>query len=258
MSATAPYLLPLVPLLIMAMAVWVVATIRRNAAIVDIFWSLFILVGLLPHLLQAGDPPSRGWIVFALATTWAIRLCVHLARRTWNEPEERRYRAIRERNQPGYAWKSLYLVFGLQAVLAWIVGFPLAAAVRSQGGFAWLDVAGAALVAAGIAYEAIADRQLARFKADARNRGQVLDRGLWRYSRHPNYFGECCIWWGFYLVALAADAGWTIVSPLLMTWLLLRISGVTLLEQGIADRRPGYASYAARTNAFLPGPVKPV
>jgi steroid 5-alpha reductase family enzyme len=115
---------------------------------------------------------------------------------------------------------------------------------------------GIALVIFGILVESVADAQLAAFKANQDNRGKVLDAGLWRYTRHPNYFGECCVWWGFFLFALAAGGWWTLFSPLLMTFLLLRVSGVTLLEKDIVERRPAYRDYIARTNAFIPGPVK--
>jgi steroid 5-alpha reductase family enzyme len=243
-------------LLALGFLAWAVATLRRNAGLVDIFWSLFFLLAAGVH--AAGAPPggTRSWLVLALVAAWALRLAVHLARRNWNAPEDRRYQAIRARNEPGFAWKSLYLVFGLQAILAWAISAPLAAAIASPQPVGLLDAVGAALVLGGLVFESVADAQLARFRADAANRGRVLDRGLWRLSRHPNYFGECCLWWGFYLIALAAGAWWTLFAPLLMTLLLLRISGVTLLEKDIADRRPAYRDYIARTNAFFPGPAR--
>ncbi len=105
-------------------------------------------------------------------------------------------------------------------------------------------------------FETVGDWQLARFRADRRNQGQVLQSGLWRYTRHPNYFGDCLVWWGFYLVAAAAGFWWTLPCSLLMSWLLLRVSGVTLLEQSIDQRRPGYADYQRRTSAFLPWPPR--
>ena len=184
-----------------------------------------------------------------------MRLAVHLARRNWNAPEDHRYQAIRARNEPGFVWKSLYLVFALQAVLAFLVSAPLFAAITTPASWpGLLDVAGVVLVTGGLFVEAVADAQLAAFQRDSRNRGRVMDRGLWRYSRHPNYFGEFCIWWGFFLVAAATGAWWSVVSPLVMSVLLLRVSGVTLLEKDIGQRRPGYAEYVARTNAFFPGP----
>jgi steroid 5-alpha reductase family enzyme len=209
------------------------------------------------HAVAAAQLPSRGFLVLGLTCIWAARLSVYLAVRASGQPEDRRYQAIRARNEPGFAWKSLYLVFGLQAVLAWIVSVPLAGAILSSTRLTVLDAVGAAIVTFGIAFQTIADTQLANFKAAPRNHGRVLDTGLWKYSRHPNYFGECCIWWGFYLIACAAGAWWSIFSPVVMTVLLLKISGVALLEKDIAQRRPDYRDYVRRTNAFIPAPPKP-
>ncbi|MBK9252363.1 MAG: DUF1295 domain-containing protein [Proteobacteria bacterium] len=233
---------------------WAVCTARRNAGLVDIFWSLFLLVAALSFLRETAEPSARALLVLSLVGIWALRLAAHLAVRNWNAPEDHRYQAIRARNQPGFAWKSLYLVFALQAVLAFIVALPLHGAMASSEPLNALDLVGALLVIAGLLVETIADTQLAAFRDDPDSRGQVLDSGLWRYSRHPNYFGEFCVWWGFYLLALAAGAWWALPSPLLMSVLLMRVSGVTLLEKDIGQRRPGYAQYVARTNAFFPGP----
>lgn len=236
------------------LAAWIICTVRRNVGLVDIFWSLFLLVAALCFMREAAAPTNRALLVLALVGIWALRLAAHLAVRNWNAPEDHRYQAIRARNQPGFEWKSLYLVFGLQAVLAFIVSLPLHAAMSSAAPLNALDALGASLTIAGVLIETVADTQLAAFRDDPASRGQVLDRGLWRYSRHPNYFGEFCVWWGFYLLALAGGAWWAIFSPLLMSVLLLRVSGVTLLEKDIGQRRPAYAGYVARTNAFFPGP----
>jgi steroid 5-alpha reductase family enzyme len=237
-----------------AFVAWLIATARRNAGLVDIFWSLFILIAGAHFAGSAGTPGARTWLTLSLLTLWALRLSAYLAYRNWNAPEDHRYQAIRARNEPGFTWKSLYLVFGLQALLALVVATPLLAATTSSAPLQALDFVGATLIAAGLCVESLADTQLARFRADPTNRGRVLDTGLWRYSRHPNYFGEFCVWWGFFLLALATGAWWSMVSPLLMSVLLLRVSGVTLLEQDIGQRRPDYARYIARTNAFFPGP----
>lgn len=237
----------------LALLAWVVATVRRNVGLVDIFWSLFLLLAAAIFAANAPAPTVRGWLVLGLVTVWSLRLAAHLAARNWNAPEDHRYRAIRARNQPNFAVKSLYLVFGLQAVLAWLVAAPLAAAISSGEGLGVFDMLGAALAAFGIIFESLADLQLARFRSDPASAGRVMDRGLWRYSRHPNYFGEFCVWWGLHGIALGAGGWWTVFSPILMSVLLLRISGVTLLERDIGGRRPGYRSYAARTNAFFPG-----
>ncbi len=256
MSITTLWLIALPFMAGLALVAWAVATARRNAGLLDIFWSLFLLLAAVIYALNSPDPGARALLTLALVAAWSLRLACYLAARNWNAPEDHRYRAIRARNEPGFAWKSLYLVFGLQAVLAWLVAAPLAAAIGTPGPPGALEVAGAALAFFGIVWETIGDAQLARFKASAANAGRVMDRGLWRYSRHPNYFGEFCVWWGFYAIALGTGAWWTVLSPLLMSVLLLRVSGVRLLEKDIGERRPAYRDYIARTNAFFPGPPK--
>jgi steroid 5-alpha reductase family enzyme len=256
MNAWQAWLLALPLLAFMAALGWAVANARRNVGLVDILWPLFFLAAALAYAVVGRNDSARAWLVLALVGPWALRLSAYLALRNWNAPEDHRYRAIRARNQPGFEWKSLYLVFGLQAVLAWLISAPLAAAIAGREPLGALDALGAALAAFGIVFEATADAQLAAFKADPANAGKVMDRGLWRYTRHPNYFGEFCVAWGLWLVALAAAGGWTVFAPLLMSLLLLRVSGVALLEKDIAERRPAYRDYVATTNAFFPGPVR--
>ena len=240
--------------LALAVIAWAVATSRRNAGLVDIFWSLFMLGAACVYASLDATIDTRVVVVFTLLAAWAVRLAAHLAIRNWNAPEDRRYQAIRARNEPGFAWKSLYLVFWLQGVLAWLIAAPLAVALGSPVPLGIGDYVGGALAVFGIAFEAIADAQLARFKARPANRGRVLDTGLWRYTRHPNYFGEFCVWWGFFAIAAGAGGAWTVFAPLIMTVLLLKVSGIALLERDIGERRPGYREYVARTNAFFPGP----
>ena len=256
MSAVLAWAAALPAIALIALAAWIVATARRNVGLVDIFWSLFFLGAALVYAAQA-PWSARAALVLALVAAWSLRLAGYLAWRNWNAPEDRRYQAIRARNEPGFAWKSLYLVFGLQGVLAWLIAAPLSAAIASPGALGILDYAGAALVAFGIAFETVADAQLARFKARPKSEGRVLDTGLWRYTRHPNYFGEFCVWWGFFAIAAGAGGAWTIFAPLVMTILLLKVSGVALLERDIGERRPAYREYVARTNAFFPGPRRP-
>ena len=237
-----------------ALATWVVSLLRRDVSIVDSLWAVMIALGGWAYALAADPVGPREPLVLGLASLWALRLSGHITWRNLGHGEDRRYQAIRARNQPRFEFKSLYLVFGLQAVLAWIVAWPLMAALAGDTPLGWLDGLGAGLWLFGIGYEAVADRQLARFKTDPASAGQVMDRGLWCYSRHPNYFGEACVWWGAGLVALAAGGAWTLVSSLLMTVLLLKVSGVALLEQDISERRPAYRDYIARTSAFIPWP----
>lgn len=237
----------------LGLVAWIIATVRRNVGLVDIFWSLFLMAGAATYAtLSPGNPP-RAMLVMALVVIWALRLAGYLALRNWSRPEDHRYQVIRARNEPGFTWKSLYLVFGLQAALAWIISAPLLGAMAGTRALGLLDGFGVGLTLFGVAYESVADFQLARFKSSAGNAGKVMDQGLWRYSRHPNYFGECCVWWGFYLLAVTAGSWWTLFSPLLMSALLLKVSGVALLEQTIGERRPAYRDYIARTNAFFPG-----
>lgn len=240
----------------LALSGWAASVAKRDASIVDCLWSLFFLLALGVYVAQTGAGGARTWLVLTLVALWALRLSGYLAWRNWGAPEDRRYGALRLRHEPGFAWKSLYLVFGLQALLAAALSAPLLAAASASSPLNALDLAGVALWLAGFAIETIADLQLARFKADPANRGRVLDRGIWRYSRHPNYFGEAVLWWGYYLIAAAAGASWTVFAPLAMTYLLLRVSGVALLERDIHERRPGYLEYVARTSAFVPWPPR--
>jgi steroid 5-alpha reductase family enzyme len=251
------YLQGLAVALLVGILAWLLHIPRRDAGLADPFWSVFFVGTAAVYLLGAPQLGERAYLVFFLVTLWAARLTTHILRRNWGEPEDRRYAAMRRENDPGFWWKSLYLVFGLQAILAWMLSMPLLAAVLGQSPLGWLDFAALGLWLVGLFFEAVGDQQLTDFKSDAANRGRVMDRGLWRYTRHPNYFGEACIWWAFYGFAVAAGGWWTLFAPMLMTWLLLKVSGVVLLEKDIGERRPGYRDYIARTNAFIPGPPRP-
>ncbi len=237
-------------------AFWIVSVWRRDVSIVDTLWSLMFLAITLGYAWLEGVSGPRGWLLIGLVSVWSLRLSYYITARNHGEPEDHRYQKIRANNQPGFVWKSLYIVFAFQVLMAWLIAMPLAVAVSSDTALGWLDLAGGALWVLGMVFEVGGDRQLARFKSDPSNRGQVLDTGLWRYTRHPNYFGECALWWGYYLMACAAGGWWTLASPLLMSFLLLRVSGVALLEQDIGERRPAYAEYIQRTNAFFPGPPR--
>jgi steroid 5-alpha reductase family enzyme len=239
-----------------ALLCWLVSIPSRDASLVDRVWSLLFVSAALVYAWYGNPMAARVWLIMVPLLLWALRLAWHITWRNWGHGEDRRYRQIRQNHQPGFAFKSLYLVFGLQASLAWIISLPLLAALVAKRAPDWRELPGLAVWLIGFSIEAMADYQLARFRSDPLNRGAVMDRGLWRYSRHPNYFGECCVWWGFYLLALAVGAWWSVVAPLLMTVLLLRVSGVTLLERDIAERRPQYRSYVARTSAFLPWPPR--
>jgi len=253
------YLNGLAVTVVMLLVTWIISLIRRDVSIVDSSWSLMFLAMTLAYTVPAwlnGEPGSRALLLLLLVSIWALRLSIYISWRNRGEGEDRRYQAIRRKHEPGFAFKSLYLVFGLQGLLAWFISLPLLAAAAGSAPLGVLDAIAVLLWLTGFGFETVADAQLAAFKARPQNRNKVLDTGLWRYSRHPNYFGECTLWWGFYLLAVAAGGWWSFPAPLLMTFLLLRVSGVTLLEHDISDRRPAYRDYVQRTNAFIPGPRK--
>ena len=245
-------------ILVLAAIAWVVATRREDVSVVDSFWSMFFLLGAIVYtiMMPRDTLTPRSAVALGLLAAWAIRLCVHITLRNRGQGEDRRYGAIRARHEPGFAWKSLYLVFGLQALLAFVIVTPVMAAIGGDRAFGALDTAGVVVWSIGFAFEAIGDAELARFKRNPANQGKVLDTGLWRYTRHPNYFGEATQWWGYYLLALGAGAPWTIVGPLTITFMLLKVSGITLLEKDIGERRPAYRDYVARTSPFLPWPPR--
>jgi len=234
---------------------WLVSLVRRDVSIVDIWWGPgFALLGAVAFALGPAGSPRRA-LLFGLVTIWSARLAGYLAWRNHGQREDPRYARMRRHHGVRFPFVSLATVFGLQAVLQWFVSLPLQLAqlvpgTRPLGAF---DALGVALFATGLFFETVGDAQLARFKADAANRGRVMDRGLWRYTRHPNYFGDCLVWWGLFAIAAATPAGpWTIASPLLMTFLLLRVSGVALLERSLVRTRPAYRDYIERTSAFFP------
>jgi steroid 5-alpha reductase family enzyme len=197
-------------------------------------------------------------LLAACAAAWGLRLGLHLHRRWRVTGEDRRYRAMRAGWGPRFAVASLFTVFLLQGALLWLVSLPLqiGAALGAARPLGLRDAAGLLLFGAGLLTEAVADAQLARFRADPASAGQVMDRGLWGWSRHPNYFGEALLWWGLGLVAAGAGPLWPLLGPALLTFLLLKVSGVALLEREIGQRRPGYDAYVARTSSFVPWPPR--
>lgn len=241
--------------MVFGVAGWLLSLVRKDVSIVDSMWSIMFAIAAVVYLL-ATEPGPRATLVMLLVTLWAVRLAGYITWRNWDEGEDYRYQRIRANNEPNFAFKSIYIVFGLQAALAWIISLPLMAAISGSRPIGIIDLAAVVLWVVGFVFEALGDLQLAQFKANPENRGKVLQTGLWRVTRHPNYFGNACIWWAFFLFALSAGGWWSIVSPLLMTFLLLKVSGVAMLEKDIGDRRPDYADYVSRTNAFFPGMPK--
>lgn len=238
---------------------WLASIPLRDVSIIDPFWGFgFALVGWVVYLAADGDE-GRRLLLAILVSVWGLRLFGYLLWRNRGKGEDFRYAAMRERHGRAFVVRSLFTVFLLQGVLMLIVSLPVQVGqVPDAPPLGVLAVLGTAVWAVGLAFESVGDLQLARFRADPANRGRVLDTGLWRYTRHPNYFGDFLVWWGIWIVA--AETGWGLLSiagPLLMTVLLVRVSGVALLERDIAARRPGYAEYVRRTSGFLPRRPRP-
>lgn len=257
MSLATLFLVNLLVISALAAAAWIISLPLRDASIMDVLWGLGFVALAWIGLMANGGAGPRGWLIGLLTTIWGLRLAIYLAWRKWRQPEDHRYAALRQQFGQRFWWVSLVVVFGLQAIILWVVSLPLAVAALSRSQLNWVDWLGAIIWLCGVTFESVGDFQLARFKANPANRGQVCDRGLWRYTRHPNYFGDFLVWWGFYLIAVAGDAAWwVVVSPLVMSILLMRVSGVGLLERSLVQRTAGYRDYVLRTSAFFPWPPR--
>jgi steroid 5-alpha reductase family enzyme len=234
---------------------WVISILKKDAGVTDIFWGLgFVFIAWVSFLVGEGYF-WRGLFLTMFTTIWGLRLTIHILIRNWGQPEDRRYQAFRKRYGDQFWYKSLYTVFGLQAILMWIISFVIQDGITSSLPLrlTWLDASGALIWVIGFVLEALADWQLSSFKRDPGNQGKVMDKGLWAFSRHPNYFGESLIWWGIFIITLSTPRSlWTIISPILITFLLLRVSGVRMLERTINKRRPEYEAYSRNTSAFIP------
>jgi steroid 5-alpha reductase family enzyme len=238
---------------------WLISLRLRDASIVDILWGpTFILLNAVYALLTPDGAGARKLLATILVTVWGLRLAIHIYRRNRGKGEDFRYRRWRSQAGDAWWWQSLFKVFLLQGALAWLIAFPLLAAQTSPTPAALSAADWLALVVwvFGFAFEAIGDMQLARFKARKENAGRTLRTGLWKYTRHPNYFGDAVQWWGLFLLAASVGANWAAFSPILMTWLLVRVSGVPMLERSLAQAKPDYAEYMETTSAFFPLPPR--
>jgi steroid 5-alpha reductase family enzyme len=237
---------------------WVVSVAIHDASVIDPVWGpAFAIVAVICALIGEGDA-ARRWLLCALTVFWGLRLGLHLLTRKLAEHrEDHRYTAMREAHPDNFALWSLIAVYGVQGLLVLIISLPIQAAAGRHAGLALSCIPGLLVFLVGVAFEAVGDEQLRRFREDPGSHGKVMDRGLWRYTRHPNYFGDACVWWGIWLIALpAGGTWWTVIAPLVMTLLLVRVSGKGLMEKDISQRRPGYAEYVRRTSGFLPRPPK--
>jgi steroid 5-alpha reductase family enzyme len=238
-------------------ALWLASIPLRDVSIVDPAWGpAFALVGLLAALTAAGCA-GRRWLLLGLVAVWGARLGGYLlSRKLGDREEDKRYAQMREKRGESFIPYSLVVIFGLQGLLVLIVSLPIQVASTRGGALGALAIPGVVVWVIGFLFESVGDEQLRRFKAREENRGKVMDRGLWRYTRHPNYFGDFCVWWGIWLVAALTSDGtwWTFVGPVVMSLLLIRVSGAARLEKDIGERRPEYADYIRRTSAFFPRP----
>ncbi len=249
-----------IAIVVLMLITWTISIVIKNASIVDIVWGLgFVVVAWTVALGTDSGDTKRRWLLVTMTTIWGLRLAIYLFLRNHGNGEDYRYRAMRRHFGDKFGLISLYSVFGLQGLLMFVVSLPvqLGQAVRTPkvGIIAFIGV-GVYLI--GLFFEGVGDYQLARFKRDDANKGKVMNLGLWRYTRHPNYFGDACVWWGIGIVAAETGAGaWGLIGSAVMTFLLRRVSGVTMLEKTIGKRRQGYDEYIRTTSPFVPRPPKP-
>jgi len=238
---------------------WLISIPLRDVSIIDMFFAV-ILAGITAVCIMLGSGASqRKWLIAVLVGAWGLRITVHLVRRNWGHGEDPRYTKLRswvpdDRSFNGLALRKVFL---LQGVVLWFVSLPIQFTAGQPdpsplGPMAW---AGAAVWLLGFSFEWIADEQLRRFRADPAKRGQVLDTGLWRYSRHPNYFGELCVWWGIFLVAVEVPLGWmTVIGPVVYSYLVINVTGQRTLDKKLAREKPGYREYMEKTSGLMPWP----
>jgi steroid 5-alpha reductase family enzyme len=239
----------------MMVALWLLSLFLKDSSIVDIFWGAgFVITAWVYFFLTPDGYLGRQILLLSLTTIWGLRLSIHILLRNWGHGEDFRYQKWRQESGSNWWWYSFFKVFFLQGLLMWIISLPLLAAQISPtpDRLIWLDYIAVIAWGIGFFFEAVGDWQLSKFRADPNNKGKLLRMGVWRYTRHPNYFGDAAQWWGFYLIAAAAGGYWSIFSPILMTLLLRNVSGVAMLEKTLKDTKPGYQEYVETTNAFIP------
>jgi steroid 5-alpha reductase family enzyme len=246
-------------LVILGCVTWFVSLIIEDVSIVDYIWSLLTLLAVSTYAYLTGVDHPISLVMLLMVAIWAIRLTWFLVKRGRNKPEDRRYQVIRERNSPNFGYKSLYLIFIFQALVAWVLStlfvpvFESGADPSTPAVWSLWHLLGVIVWIFGFVYETVADQQLHYFNSRVVKEGSTLSSGLWRYCRHPNYFGEFCIWWAWFIYAIPTGSAWILVAPLIMTYLLIKFSGVGNMEQGITTRRPDYQAYIDSTNTFFPG-----
>jgi len=235
---------------------WIASVILKNTSIIDIFWGPGFVIGAWLYAWWAPGHTSRETLALILVTVWGLRLGGYLLWRNAGKGEDFRYQKFRKDAGQNYWWRSLFTVFWLQASMIAVISLPflVMSATPGQGSIGIIDGIALLLWIVGFAFEAGGDWQLARFRSNTANRGKVMNRGFWRFTRHPNYFGDAMQWWAYGLLAIASGAHgwWAVIGPLMMTFLLMRVSGVTLLEKTLTKSKPQYEAYIKSTPAFFP------
>ena len=244
--------------LMIALANWLVSLYLDRVSTAKYSWSIMLATATLIYAQSLGSNGPVEVALVIMVVVWALRLAVFLLVRDRNQPEDRRYRMMRKRYSPNFGFKSFYLIFMSQAVLAWLLSsifaIVLQTAADSQMQWGIYHYAGVALWTFGLCFEGLADRQLYAFNRQVIKQSHTLSTGLWRYSRHPNYFGECCVWWAWFIFAIPSGDAAVLLAPLLMTVMLARVTGINLVELDIVTRRPDYASYQKSTSILIPMP----
>jgi steroid 5-alpha reductase family enzyme len=232
---------------------WLLSVALKNASIVDIFWGLGFVIVAWASAFNVGDVSSTGQVLLALTTLWGLRLSGYLWLRNHGKPEDFRYVAMRKHYGKNFTLISLVTVFFLQGLIMMVVSLPVQIGLADTDAVISINVLlGIVVFVIGIVFEAVGDWQLAAFKKNPNNAGLVMQTGLWKYTRHPNYFGDACVWWGIGIVAVNVSYGWIgLAGSLLMNFFLLRVSGVPMLEKSMSKRRPGYEEYKQRTSGFV-------
>lgn len=249
------YLESLVIIISMMTALWIVSIIVKNVSIVDLFWGFGFVVASAFYFLKSEGFEPRKILLMAMVAIWGLRLSGYLIWRNFGKGEDFRYREFRRKyGEKRYWWISYFQTFLLQGVLMWLISAPLLGAqfYGHERPLGILDFIGTILWITGFAFEAGGDFQLAVFKADAANKGKVLDKGFWRFTRHPNYFGDSSVWWGYAFICLGAGSYIPVFGSVLMTLLIIKVSGVTLLEKTLKEQKPEYKEYIRKTSAFIP------
>lgn len=240
---------------------WLISIPLRDVSIIDMAFAIILCLVAVSTYYLSDNIHDRKPLVLVLVAIWAIRITWHLVRRNWGHGEDARYSKLRSwvEDDRAFVWLSLRKVFLLQGVVLWLVSLPMQAAMvlRTPLELGWIAYVGTLVCAGGIIFEAVADAQLTRFRANPSNQGTVLNTGVWRYSRHPNYFGELCVWWGLFIIACENPlALFTIVGPLAYTYLIINVTGQRTLDKKLAREKPDYAAYMQSTNGIIPGPSR--